>query len=623
MNNSHSVKCSIKRVLRFLVPISLFILIITIQLPVNIARLQLRFQLIHFLLLIFMFFLSFRIGGDIGWIIGCSLTMGLFAVQLASKWSLGISNANIIGGFVPYKDGFYYYNGARMLMSGQAITGDGLQGAFRPLYPGMLSVLLLLFNNNLIVVTAGIISLTALCCYISAFAVSNEFGPLPAALLLVFQYAFIRPLIGYSLTEIPSLLFSCLSFIFLLSGAKLKKYLDIILGGLLLVIAISVRAGPFLILPILILWSGWVFRPGKKLAFKQIIIFGIVFSAEFLVVNFLFPRFITATESSTFGNFSWMLYGQAVGGAGWTHHLEILGTHDSAIVMQAAIERIKTYPLGLIIGSLKSFRDFILPGSNSMFNLILFKYDIFNYLFWILNIILLGLGLEHSIRRLREPKYSLLASIFLGTLMSIPFLPPIDGGNRFYSGIVPFFFSIEAIGLSSAISFDKNRQIFIKPVVINDFRLLRGLSLILVTLILIVPLGVKIISRTPEFTVPECKNDQIPFATQVNEGMYIDIIPQENGNCGSYPILCLDNFEENGIDKNNDEFFQKLVQITKKSKNGIRMFAAVDLISNKYNFTLIPLEDNLLNNPDGLYTGCAKEIKTQFQTIHHVETRIN
>jgi hypothetical protein len=607
-------------VLGILLPFVLFGLVLIINLPVDFAYFLAKFQLPHFLILIFFFTMCFRLKGRSAWIIGCSLTMVLFGLQLSSKWTLGITNANIIGGFIPYKDGFYYYNSAQILLSGQAIPEAGLQGAFRPLFPGMLSVLLLLFNNNLIFVIALVVALTAFCCFLSAFYINKKFGPIPAALLLVFLFSFIRPMIGYSLTEIPSLLFCCLAFILLLSGAEQKKHLDIVIGGLLLVIAISVRAGPFLVLPILIFWTGWIFRTGKNINLKQIIIYGLVFSAEFLMVNFIFPKLLTATNSSTFGNFSWMLYGQAVGGAGWSHHLEALGTHDSTLVMQAAIERLINYPLGFFIGAYKSFRDFLLPGTNSMFNLIHFKNNIYNYIFWIANILSLILGLKHIILNVKEPKYSLLLSIFMGTISSIPFLPPVDGGNRFYSGIAPFFFTIEAIGIFSLFSYMKIKPKFYDSFDDNYIKWVRGYSGIMIALILIAPIIVFFSRPTPNVVVPYCKNDQVPFATFVNNGSYVDILSNDSDACGKLPIICLEDFERNSIDKKNDDFSQKIVELARNSKVGIRLFATVDLISNKFNFTIFPIDGELIHDYNTLYFGCAKEIKTQFQTIHYVET---
>ena len=607
-------------VLSILLPAGLFGLILSIEIPVSLVRFQSQYHLLHFFILVILFCLCFRSRGNLGWAAGCGLVMALFALQLASKWSLGISNANIIGGFIPYKDGFFYYNGARMLLAGQAIAGEGLQGAFRPLFPGMLSVLLLFTRHNLVWVIAAIVFLVALCSYLAAQALKNSFGPLPAAVLMVLLYSFIRPMIGYTLTELPSLAISCLAFILLLKGAESKKYSEIALGSLMLVIAISVRAGPFFMLPMLVLWIGWAFRAGKKSAFKQMAFFALLIAAEFLIINILFPRLVTAAGSSTFGNFSWMLYGQAVGGAGWTYHFQTLGTHDPGIVMQAAVDKILSYPLGLIIGVLKSYRDFFLPGQVSMFNLISSRQNFFNILFWIVNISLMLWGLVHTIRRIHEPRCSLLLSCFLGIFFSIPFLPPVDGGNRFYSGSVPFFFAMEAVGLFSALTSFGLTQAPQKKTSDQELKWIRGLSLSMAALILIAPIGVKFTQRLPTVTTPDCPDNQVPYAIQLYKGMYIDIIPSTAEKCGTFPILCLVDFEKNGVDKNNDDFFQKLVELAAESEDGVRVSAAIDLITSGYNFAVYPLDLFPASDSAPLYTGCAEEIKTQFQKILLVKT---
>ena len=618
--SQRNITSFLAQALKILLPSGLFSLILSIEIPDSLARFQSQHSFLNFIILVILFYLCFRSRGDLGWAIGLGLAMVLFALQLALKWSLGISNANIIGGFLPYKDSFYYYNGSRMLLAGQTIAEEGLQGAFRPLFPGMLSVLLLFTQHNLIRVIAIVIFLVALCSYLAAQALKDSFGSLPAAVLMVLLYSFIRPMIGFTLTELPSLIFSCLAIILLLKGAESKKYSEIALGSLMLVIAISVRAGPFFMLPMLVLWIGWAFRSGKKLPLKQMALFTLLLAAEFLAVNIIFPRLVTTAGSSTFGNFSWMLYGQAVGGAGWTYHFQALGTNDPGIVMQAAIEKIRAYPLGLIIGTIKSYRDFFLPGQTSMFNLISYRQNIFNNIFWILNFFLMVLGLAHSVRYINKPKYSLLFSCFLGIFFSIPFLPPIDGGNRFFSGSAPFFFALEAVGLFSVISSFGLTQAPLKKSSSQELKWVRGVSLIMAALILIAPIGVKFTQRLPTFTVPDCPSEQVPYAIQLYDGMYVDILPSTRDKCGIFPFLCLNDFEENGADKNNDEFFQKLVELTKKSEDGIRVSASVNLISFRYNFTVFPLNLIPVSNSGPLYTGCAEKIKTQFQNILLVRT---
>jgi len=141
-------------------------------------------------------------------------------------------------------------------------------------------------------------------------------------------------------------------------------------------------------------------------------------------------------------------------------------------------------------------------------------------------------------------------------------------------------------------------------------------------LILVAPIGVKLTNRLPPITAPVCPSSQIPYAAYLEKGTYIDILPSNGAECGQFPIICLDSFEKNGVDKNNDDFFQKLVELAAGSTDGIRVSASVDLLSSKYYFIIYPIDSELISESGPLYTGCAKEIKTQFQTILLVNTYI-
>jgi hypothetical protein len=604
----------------FLFPLGLFFFILLINIPNSVIRVINNYKIVQFILLVILFNFCFRLGGKASWAMGLSLTAIIFALPLTANWSAGISTTKIIGGLIPYKDGFYYYNSARMLLSGQVIPAEGLQGAFRPLYPGLLSILLLLTNHNLLWTQALMVMLSAICCYLAVREVNIHWGTWPAAFFITILYFFIFGLIGLTLTEMPSLDFSCLAFILLLRSARSQKYVDLILGSLLLIIAISVRAGAFFMVPFLILWIGWIFRKGNKLAFAKMGIFILVFIVEFAFANIIFPRLVTAPDTSTFGNFSWMLYGQAVGGAGWTYHYQVLGTHDAAIVMQAAIDRIFHYPLGIIIASLKSFRDFFAPGQIGIFNLISRQSEIIYILFWVINISLMIIGLIYVVRNYKNPLYSLLLACFIGIILSIPFLPPIDGGMRFYSGSLPFFFIIEVVGLFAFLK----RFKLVKPMAFEEqpkcYLWIRIFSIILSVLILIVPLIVLLTRKSPMIQVNQCSQDQISFAVHLYDGTYIDILPVGSSHCGHLPELCINDFEKNGTDKVNDDFFRKLVELAGSSPNGIRLSAVNDLVSSQYYFIVGPIGLLSTSKPDHLITGCAKKIPTQFQKVLLVQT---
>lgn len=113
-----------------------YFLALKVPLPTAIISRFSPFTLLYFIGLVILFFLVFQIANrPLRTASGLFLTALVFALPLAIRLSTGLSNATVLGGFIPYKDGYYYYNSANMLLNGQPITANGLQGAFRPLFP--------------------------------------------------------------------------------------------------------------------------------------------------------------------------------------------------------------------------------------------------------------------------------------------------------------------------------------------------------------------------------------------------------------------------------------------------------------------------------------------------------
>ena len=572
-----------------------------------------RFRLVHFAVLLLVYFLLFQVRGKLVLPLGLLLTALVFALPIAVNLSSGLSNATIIGGFIPYKDGYYYYNGANMLLSGLPISQSGLQGAFRPLFPGLISILLLLTNENLLIAMQLMVLALGFTCFFAAFLVKEEYGPLPAALFFSQVYAFIRPMIGDTLTEIPSLTFACLAFVLLFRTARSKSFSDAVIGGIMLILALSIRAGAFFILPLLILWLGWLFRGEKNISFKMLVVFSVIFLAAFILFNMVFPRMVTAQGDSTFGNFSWMLYGQAVGGAGWDYHLEVLGTHDSAVVMQAAIERIRQYPLGLLIGIYKSYRDFFTNNSLGMFDLLSGEKAGEGWAFWTMMIALLVLGLVKSVRNIKKPFKGLLLACFIGTILSIPFLPPIDGGNRFYSGSVPFLFAFMVMGLPPLwiTKAEEGETNFTGRI----FKLPRVASILLVLFITVGPVLIMNLASPVSVETGTCAAWQTSATVRYTRGAYVDILPDGSASCGLSPNLCLNDFRTNGADQTTDDFFNELVALSEEESSGLRLWAGVEWTSRQYYFILLPLDLAKNTLPGQAFQACAQGMQTQFQQI--------
>ncbi len=572
------------------------------------------FTLLHFAGLVILFILVFQIANrPLRTAAGLFLTALVFALPLAIRLSTSLSNATVLGGFIPYKDGYYYYNGANMLLNGQPITADGLQGAFRPLFPGLLSILLTITGGNLLAALAIMIAFLGGSAYWAAAAIRSQYGPLPAAIFFALTYAFIRPMIGDTLTEVPSLAFACLSLALLLGAARTHRFADAAWGGVMLVLAVSIRAGAFFMLPFLIIWLGWLFRGDRKFSWRMAIIFGLVFVAAFGAFNLLLPRLITEKSGATFGNFSWMLYGQAVGGAGFQYHLQALGTDDSAVVLQAALQKIREYPLGLLIGFYKSYRDFFTHNSMGMFDLLSGGKAGWGWLFWSMCTAGLIYGIARAIAEVRDSVNGMLLACFLGILASIPFLPPVDGGNRFYSGSAPYLFALMAIHLPALnLNHEKEEQPAAAPRRRSPACWMAGS---IAVLMIGAPAVILNLSRSAQISLPECAAGETPVAFQILPGSFVDVLPDEATGCGISPAVCLSQFTKSGMDRANDDFYNTLVALGENSNGGFRLWAGLDYGSLEYHFFILPLETGVQIPTSYPVTGCAEKVATRFQNV--------
>jgi len=201
----------------------------------------------------------------------------------------------------------------------------------------------------------------------------------------------------------------------------------------------------------------------------------------------------------------------------------------------------------------------------------------------------------------------------IGILLSVPFLPPIDGGKKYHSGSAPFFFVLVAMGLYSILSHFKLVRSAQPSEKYDHFNLVCYLSVLLIAMALIGPLIIKASHRKPKHQSRVCSAGEVPYAFQMYAGTYIDILPQTSTACGRLPELCLADFDRLGTDKVNDDFFRKLVDLAGASRQGIRVTTANDLISSDYYFFISPHELLSPLPSHTLIAGCAKEVKTQFQ----------
>ncbi|MCP4139682.1 MAG: hypothetical protein GY755_05230 [Chloroflexi bacterium] len=587
--------------LSLLIGLALFLFTLFAQIPYAFTEFFATYSPLLFLLVFVLYSLIFRVKGYLGWVLGLSFTATLFALALSYMWTSGYSDNKIIGGLLPYKDAYYYYNGARLFIDGRLLPEYSVQAAGRPLFPGFLASLLILTGKNLQATIAILVGLLAFTSYLSAQKLRSHFGILASALYISFLFFYAQEQIGFLHTEILGLILGNLGLILIWNAAEKKNTSKLLFAIFILMLGVSARAGAFFIFPMLALWAGWIFRGEKRFSWKNFSLVLLVTIISYLSVNTLYARLTVEPGNHNFGNFAYTIYGQIHGGTGWNRAIRDMGTRDPEIIMDAAIDFFKAHPLSLLIGTAKAYRDFFLPEHSGIFSFDGSNKWIGNTL-WGLSLILLLLALKNAIKNFKKPIHSLLLATFIGIFLSIPFLPPIDGGKRFYASTMPLFFAFIVIALPT---FEKKKEAWIADKK-TGVALLSGL-LALMTL-LPAPLIIRL-STPPEIEELTCPADQVPYALRVDPNFSINIVSSQENLGNELSSLHIDDFEKNGTQITIDPFFKEQVELAKMQEGRTRIFTANNLVINgRFHFFVTPAELLEKVPPRTLVSGCATEL---------------
>jgi len=606
-------------VLSILIALLLFWLILLPRIPYVITAYFNTYSIGLFIVVMVLSYQALKLRGNLALLAGLGLTMLLFALALSYKWTSGFSDNFLIGGLLPYKDAKNYYLGAYLILQGTPLASAG-QATERPLFPGLLSSLLILTGHNLKLALAILVQLAGVGLYVSALQVRRLVGALAASLYLTGMYFYIQPLTGYTLTEIPGFMLGCFAFLLLWRAAENRTWPDMMLGLLTLLVAVSMRAGAFLVFPALALWAGWAFRGEKRFSIRSATGALLLILVGYSLVNSFYARLLGIPAGAAFGNFSYALYGQVRGGTGWHSAIEELGTREPEAVYRAAWQYFQGHPVSLFIGFAKSYRDFFLLGERSIFPFGEYRWqNAPGIALWLGILVLLGWGLVRLIRDIHAPRSALLLAGFLGVFLSIPFLPPIDGGARFHASTMAFFWVIPAIGLSSLIQRWKPA---LDPDKASNREALtyRLASVVLLALTLMTPPIIYILAGKSMYPAPSCPAGQQPFAIQVDRGSYIDLLKPGTAACGSAPEVCLDDFERNNTELSSDDFYQYLLRFLEGRPGNVRIVPALDRLKGKFRYYLFPVEDQANGTSFGPVLGCGAQVETRNQSIFQVET---
>ena len=587
-----------------IIPLLFYGIILVIPIPYAVSGAFAFYNIYLFLATIVLYYISFRLPEKFRWLGGSTLTLILLALRLSFLWTSGYSNDMMIGGLIPFRDAFDYYHGARFISVGQLISNNSNGATWRPLFPGFLASMLFIFRQNLWVSVAVIVAIVGICYFLSACMVNQNVGPLAAAVYMSLLYFYIQPLIGTVYTEPLGLAFGSLGFVLLWRAAGKRNIVDWIVGLVVFTMALSVRAGAFFILPALILWSGWAFRGEKRYSFKVAGISAVALVVIFLAVNVAYDRLVVQPGGVPFGNFAATLYGQVVGGAGYNLAFRVLPSRSPALIYRAAGLFFLAHPLSFFIGVYKAYRDFFLPQLGILSFLTGDNDGWVGIFFWVVGSLLVLWGLFNSIRNFARAESSLLVAAFAGILVSIPFLPPIDGGIRIYASSMPFIFVLAAVAIGGFFRAADSSQGQDGPGIA-----VRTMSLILLALTVLLPVVILHLNKQPAQPAASCPGAQVPYAVIVNPGSYMDMVSDHATACGRMPEICLGDFQKNlgSYDPSDREMYQRLISWA--SGRDLRLFEAQDIIKGDFHFFVGPSADFPNISQSYVIAGCATEVR--------------
>ena len=186
-----------------------------------------------------------------------------------------------IGGIIPHSDANGYYEGAYNFLEVGHLNGWNMRRPINALfYAFRLGITGLNFYAALIIQTI----LAGICCGLASLAVLRTHGKIAAIVVFFGLFFAVSPYLAITLSESLGFVWGALAFAILWQGAALNNLRLFSFGALIFSIALNTRAGPFFILPFLILWGGYHFRSSERLNLKAmaIVTFSIIFGFVFV-----------------------------------------------------------------------------------------------------------------------------------------------------------------------------------------------------------------------------------------------------------------------------------------------------------------------------------------------------
>lgn len=481
-------------------------------------------------------YISLRLPGPIGRFFAVSFTFLFFGLALAELWRMGQSQSAVFNGIIPLFDASSYYVDALRLTVGQDFSSFS---ARRPLFPGLLAVLLTITNQNLMASLGIFTALTAGACYLAISEIKRTHGAEAAVFVLLILFLFYRFHSGLVMSENIGVALGTLGFALIWQGFFRFKPFIVWIGIFVFTLAVIARAGTFFVLPLLVVYSAWIFRkPGSRLSWQFLIGgMGAIFAG--FLLNWLVFHLLATPSGTMFANFSYTLFGLSSGGKNWAYifdiHPELLRIQEpyqSREIYRLAFEQIFHNPGLFWYGMLHNWSMFFSFSAYSAYSYVSGKNETISLIAqWGLYILSI-LGVYKWIRNKSSDIFSgLVVVAALGVVISVPFLPPIDSIRmRPYASSMIIFALLPAMGLDFILKkINRGVGFFSKPDPnFPNYGTALWLSLILTLAMAIGPYIVKLAGSPPRLPAPACKVDESSIMVRLDTNAYFNVIPDNS-----------------------------------------------------------------------------------------------
>jgi len=286
----------------------------------------------------------FRVAGEI---------LGAIAVFLALfqmlwiPWSTGETTYLSIGGYLPWSDASWWFNG------GQRLLLDGRLGglsATRIINEVFFAAILGISHENLQFALILRTVLVAVATFLFVREVAYRLGIASAAVTAIVMVAFIASYTGTMMTEPTGFLYGVLGATLLLAGTDDQKPQLYATGLFLVTLGLAARPGPLFVLPVLVLWAGRCFRKERRFDIAPTLWSAAGVASGFAITGLLY-WLCTYRGTVPFENFAYTLYGLAEGGQPWSRVLtETKHVPPGLATMEQAFAMIRANPVRLLTG---------------------------------------------------------------------------------------------------------------------------------------------------------------------------------------------------------------------------------------------------------------------------------